>query len=110
MTPTSQPLAEISEFTLPGRVKELAAKILGDLITPCRMQLANAEKKQSDAIMLADQAMASAKNGADQAMASAEAKFRTVRDEQNSKLQRIQSRVSSGVGELNQICATAGQH
>lgn len=74
------------------------------------MQLANAEKKQSDAIMLADQAMASAKNGADQAMASAEAKFRTVRDEQNSKLQRIQSRVSSGVGELNQICATAGQH
>jgi hypothetical protein len=99
MTTPGQPLADVSEFALPGRMRELAARILWDLINPCRQQLANAEKRRSDAIKLADQAMA-----------SVEAKFGSVRDEQNAKLRDVHSSVSSAVGELNQICAAAEAH
>ena len=99
MTTPSQPLADVSEFALPDRMRKLAARILWDLINRCRQQLANAEKRQSDAINLADQAMS-----------SVEAKFGSVRDEQNEKLREVHSSVSSVVGELNQISAAAEAH
>lgn len=99
MTTPGQPLADVSEFALPGRMRELAARIRWDLFNPCRQQMANAEKKRSDAI-----------KGADQVMASVEAKFGSIRDEQNAKQKQVHSSVSSAVSELNQICAAAEAH
>lgn len=109
MTP-GQPLADVSEFALPGRMREIAARIRWDLIKPCRQQLANAEKTRSDAAKKADKTRDDAIKSANRIFGGVEDKFGSIRDEQNRKLQQIRSSISSAIGELNQICASAKAH
>jgi len=43
-----QPLADVSEFSLPGRMRELGARILWDLFRPLREKVAQIEKAAKD--------------------------------------------------------------
>ena len=95
----SQPYAGVSEFTLPARMRLLAARILSDLINPCREQLTNALKSAAAATEVADQALA-----------SAEAKFQSSRDEQNARLGQIRSQVKGDLDHLDRICLSAEAH
>lgn len=83
-TPNSseaQPYAGLSEFELPSRVRDLAARIMGELISPCRQQLANAE-----------------------------AKFQEARDERLKQRNSFQSRTNKLLGELERISLAAKNH
>ena len=53
--------SNVSEFALPGRMRELANRIFLDLIDACRHQLADADKERKDVIDPAEIALASAK-------------------------------------------------
>ena len=95
----NQPYAGISEFELPGRVPELAARILWDLIRPCRQQVVKAEKRRVAAINLADQALAHSKT-----------RFNKLKAEQNLKTRKRQSSITSVVDEIDIASSTAAAH
>src|SRR5664280_241593 len=71
----AQPDKSVSEFELPDRTRELATRIIAELINPCRQRLANAERKREEAIEQAKQSCCGTIDSARQALAKADAEF-----------------------------------
>jgi ribosomal protein L7/L12 len=99
MTTPSQPLADVSEFALPGRMRELAARILWDLINPCRQQLMNVEKKRDDAIIKAQGQLA-----------EVDTEVKAMENGHQGRHYGVVSKVSAAVREVDQICVSAAAH
>jgi F0F1-type ATP synthase membrane subunit b/b' len=99
MTNPSQPFAGVSEFALPGTMRELAARIRWDLINPCRQQLSNAEKKQKESL-----------DEAKRLLANADDEFRAIKEKQAEKLNKVQSEIASALERINAICAAAEKY
>lgn len=86
------PYAGVSEFALPGELRELVARILWDLIYPCRRQLENAEKK-----------LQQNRDAAEQNLSKATSEFELASKQVDQEASREQDRISSALYRVTAI-------